>query len=141
MHTLDKCARTLAWLHLWSTAYKNPILFWLGMNLAQTTKYNQNFTFFKSQLFMTKICKWKLISKVSNNKKTTTKHYKWLKACLSLKNNLLDLYLYTRCLMGSTDQADPSCFYFRISWILMERPWFYSIFVASTCCRASEVGT
>ena len=23
----------------------------------------------------------------------------------------------------STDQALPSCFYFRISWILMERPW------------------
>ena len=22
-------------------------------------------------------------------------------------------------------QADPSCFYFRISWILMERHWFY----------------
>ena len=31
----------------------------------------------------------------------------------------------TRCLMVSTNQADPSCFYFRISWILMERRWFY----------------
>ena len=30
-----------------------------------------------------------------------------------------------RRLMGSTDQADPSCIYFRISWILKERPWFY----------------
>ena len=28
-------------------------------------------------------------------------------------------------LMVSTNQADPSCFYFRISWILMERHWFY----------------
>ena len=27
--------------------------------------------------------------------------------------------------MGSTDQADPSCFYFRISWVLMERLCFY----------------
>ena len=26
--------------------------------------------------------------------------------------------------MGSTNQADPSCIYVRISWILMERPWF-----------------
>jgi hypothetical protein len=34
-------------------------------------------------------------------------------------------YLYIRRLMGSTDQTDPSCFYFRISWILMERHWFY----------------
>ena len=30
-----------------------------------------------------------------------------------------------RCLMVSTDQADPSCFYFRISWILMKWCWFY----------------
>ena len=33
--------------------------------------------------------------------------------------------LLNRCLMVSTNQADPSCFYFRISWILMERCWFY----------------
>ena len=32
---------------------------------------------------------------------------------------------YTRCLMVSTDQADSHCFYFRISWILMEWCWFY----------------
>ena len=30
-----------------------------------------------------------------------------------------------RCLMVSTNQADPGCFYFRISWILMEGRWFY----------------
>ena len=30
-----------------------------------------------------------------------------------------------RCLMGSTDQADSNCFYFRISWMLMERHCFY----------------
>ena len=29
--------------------------------------------------------------------------------------------IYDRHLTGSTNQADPSCFYFRISWILMER--------------------
>ena len=46
-------------------------------------------------------------------------------------------YIYIRCLMVSTNRADPSCFYFRISWILMERRWFY-FFVPSTCCRASE---
>ena len=34
-------------------------------------------------------------------------------------------FVYIRRLMVSTDQADPSCFYFRISWILMERRWFY----------------
>ena len=33
--------------------------------------------------------------------------------------------LTNRCLMGSTDQADPSCFYFRISWILMQQLCFY----------------
>ena len=33
--------------------------------------------------------------------------------------------LYIRRLMVSTDQADPGCFYFRISWILMEWRWFY----------------
>ena len=33
-------------------------------------------------------------------------------------------YLRGRCLMVSTDQADPSCFYFRISWILMGWLWF-----------------
>ena len=33
-------------------------------------------------------------------------------------------FLY-RCLMVSTNQSDPSCFYFRITWILMERRWFY----------------
>ena len=50
---------------------------------------------------------------------------------------LIAKYVLSRRLMGSTDQADPSCIYFRISWILMERPWFY-FFVPSTCCRASE---
>ena len=57
-----------------------------------------------------------------------------LKAFFNLTNIL------TRRLMGSTDQADPSCIYFRISWILMEWLCFY-FFVPSTCCRASEVQT
>ena len=30
-----------------------------------------------------------------------------------------------RHFMGSTDQADPSCFYFRISWRLIEENCFY----------------
>ena len=30
--------------------------------------------------------------------------------------------IYSRCLMVSTNQADPSCFCFRILWILMEPP-------------------
>ena len=34
-------------------------------------------------------------------------------------------YLLIRCLMVSTNQADPGCLYCRISWILMERHWFY----------------
>ena len=40
---------------------------------------------------------------------------------------LLSYYkpVYIRCLMVSTNQADPGCLYFRISWILMERCWFY----------------
>ena len=40
-------------------------------------------------------------------------------------SNFCSLQVLTRHLMGSTDQADPCCFYFKISWILMERPWFY----------------
>jgi hypothetical protein len=39
--------------------------------------------------------------------------------------HVIVMYVGSRRLMGSTDQADPSCFYFRISWILMERRWFY----------------
>ena len=35
------------------------------------------------------------------------------------------MYLLIRCLMVSTNQADSRCFYFRISWILMEWRWFY----------------
>ena len=60
----------------------------------------------------------------------------WISALIRKRS-----YMYTRRLMGSTDQADPSCIYFRISWILMEWPWFYFFFVPSTCCRASEVQT
>ena len=37
--------------------------------------------------------------------------------CAFASHRLLPSTVY-RCLMGSTDQADPSCFYFRISWIL-----------------------
>ena len=50
-------------------------------------------------------------------------------ACLKSKSKQIanDGYPYSgvRCLMVSTDQADSRCFYFRISWILMERHWFY----------------
>ena len=43
-----------------------------------------------------------------------------------ITNNIVKVNTkYYRCLMVSTNQADPSCFYFRISWILMERLWFY----------------
>ena len=34
-------------------------------------------------------------------------------------------WILIRYLMVLTDQADSSCFYFRMSWILMERHWFY----------------
>ena len=37
---------------------------------------------------------------------------------------LININVLIRCLMVSTDQADPHCFYFRISWILMKRHWF-----------------
>ena len=62
--------------------------------------------------------------------------------CLQLINIKGTFYvnLNSRCLMVSTNQVDPSCFYFRISWILMERRWFY-FFVPSIYCRASEVTT
>ena len=34
-------------------------------------------------------------------------------------------YIHTRRPVPSTDQANPSCFYFRISWISMEQRCFY----------------
>ena len=43
----------------------------------------------------------------------------WIDECGKNNNN----WLYSRRPVPSTDQALPSCFYFRISWILMERPW------------------
>ena len=48
----------------------------------------------------------------------------FVKNILLLKWILIDL-LFSRCLMVSINQADPSCFYFRISWTLMEGRWFY----------------
>ena len=36
---------------------------------------------------------------------------------------LVEYILCTRRPVPSTDQALPSCFYFRISWILMKQPW------------------
>ena len=44
---------------------------------------------------------------------------------LFLQQLIQNKYILIRCLMVSTNQADPGCFYFRISWILMERRWFY----------------
>ena len=37
----------------------------------------------------------------------------------------INMYLGSRRPVPSTDQAIPSCFYFRISWILMEQRCFY----------------
>ena len=47
------------------------------------------------------------------------------RACTSIRWTRVDKSLCSRCLMVSTNQADPSCFYYKISWILMERRWFY----------------
>ena len=47
---------------------------------------------------------------------------------------------YSRCLMVSTDQADPSCFYFRMSWILRNYIEI-NFLVAVVFCRASEART
>jgi len=44
---------------------------------------------------------------------------------LNMNWHFITMYLLTRCLMLLTNQADPGCFCFRISWILMERRWFY----------------
>ena len=40
-----------------------------------------------------------------------------------------------RCLMGSTNQADPSRFYFRMSWIMMEQCCFFIFYVPLVFCR------
>ena len=59
---------------------------------------------------------------------------------------ILYTYIYvsycvcTRRPVGSIDQAYLSCFYFRISWILMERPWIIFL-VPAAFCRASEART
>ena len=49
----------------------------------------------------------------------------WAPASDSIKVNNRSHQVNTRCLMVYTNQADSLCFYFRISWILMERHWFY----------------
>ena len=43
---------------------------------------------------------------------------------------LCNIYLCIRRPLGSTNQSNPSCFYFRISWILMEQCCFYYFFSA-----------
>ena len=43
----------------------------------------------------------------------------------SQNNEGYNYKINSRCLMVSTNQADPGCFYYRISWILMKRRWFY----------------
>ena len=49
----------------------------------------------------------------------------WIVSILLCIPQVRITYIHTRRLMGSTDQADPNCFYFRISWLLMDRCWFY----------------
>ena len=49
--------------------------------------------------------------------------------CHSAMICVLSCYYYTRPFMGSTHQADPSCFYFRISWILAEL-WYFVLFLS-----------
>ena len=49
-------------------------------------------------------------------------------------------YICTRRPVPSTDQALPSCFYFRITWILMEWPWNFFL-VPAAFCRVSEART
>ena len=51
-----------------------------------------------------------------------------LQLCRSIEPWSLTYYVWSlciRCLMVSTNQADPGCFYCWISWIFMERRWFY----------------
>ena len=50
-----------------------------------------------------------------------TKAFKLATSLWELQNGLL----YNRRPVPSTDQAIPSCFYFRILWILMEQRCFY----------------
>ena len=70
-------------------------------------------------------------TKLKNQDRTPFDIVKWyLKGAIQQvrRSNFAQFWPYiiaTRCLMVSTDQADPSCFYSRISWILMERRWFY----------------
>jgi hypothetical protein len=61
---------------------------------------------------------------LQNKKKTHTTFFNSL-CILQLFYNFCKYLNNVLCIMVSTDQADPSCFYFSISWILMERSWFY----------------
>ena len=69
-----------------------------------------------------------------------------LQCSLSNQRSIANCYLLlldSRCLMVSTNQADPYCFYFRISWILMERHWFQFFgsrdLVQGLCAEASNI--
>ena len=89
----------------YATAYKNsiPIVRYKESADCMIVR-NQNSTF-KAQVFWEGHKKFPLL--------------------LTLLSNWFCYYLSNRCLMVSTNQADSCCFYFRISWILMERRWFY----------------
>ena len=66
----------------------------------------------------------------SNSRKSCTLKIYKCKICDSQFSTKQRCYIHTKSKyipsrrpVSSTDQALPSCFYFRISWILMERPW------------------
>ena len=52
-------------------------------------------------------------------------YYNFLAKTLTTNSQIKRCCIRSRCLMVSTNQADPSCFNFRIAWILMEGRWFY----------------
>ena len=74
-----------------------------------------------SEITSTHLCQWwYLIIIIYHNIQWWHRSFLFLEIC-----NKLLMYICIRCLMVSTNQADPGWFYFRISWILMERRLFY----------------
>ena len=113
-----------------------PSLLWNSLLSKIVNTHDMNRTLFnQAQTTRHKVLTNKQVVKKFNLEWNWSNLPWWITLFCSLWCNLIlrltDLYktltktICIRPLMGSTDQADPSCFYFRISWILMEQRCFY----------------
>ena len=98
-----------------------------GTKKIKSTSFHQYSWNFEVETTWISLIGWqhKTSSRGVANYLTADEEFMKVLMCFAETSLLQNDYISNRRLMGSTDQADPSCFYFRISWILMEQRWFY----------------